>query len=109
MTWTEVHRRTDIMHTVLARAEVDPHAEDLFAFPPGELDRLFGGVSGLLAALKYRWNNHLSVKLELGEAIGRTPVESYLELAAEQPALRALLDVHNDDLNTASRTPVHVY
>ncbi|KAF0836646.1 hypothetical protein [Nocardia caishijiensis] len=93
MTWTELHQRTDIVHTVLARAQIDPNDPHLFADLPG-LDRLFGGVEGLLQALANRWDNHLRVKVELGEIDGTTPVEAYLVLAAEQPALRALLDAH---------------
>ena len=91
MTWTDLHHRTEIAHTVLARAAVDPHDPALFD-DIDELDRLFGGPEGLLRALANRWDNHLHVKLELAEIDGRTPVEAYLELAAEQPALRALLD-----------------
>ncbi|MBC7301700.1 MAG: hypothetical protein H5T78_12160 [Nocardia sp.] len=91
MTWTDLHHRTEIVHTVLARAAIDPHDPALFD-GIAELDRLFGGVDGLLLALANRWDNHLHVKLELAEIVGRTPMEAYLDLAAEQPALRALLD-----------------
>ncbi|MGY0500843.1 hypothetical protein ACWZHB_20345 [Nocardia sp. FBN12] len=91
MTWTDLHHRTEIVHTVLARAAINPHDPALFD-GIAELDRLFGGVEGLLLALSNRWDNHLHVKLELAEIDGSTPMEAYLELAAEQPALRALLD-----------------
>ncbi|WP_194824071.1 hypothetical protein [Nocardia sp. XZ_19_231] len=91
MTWTDLHHRTEIVHTVLARATIDPNDPALFA-GIAELDTLFGGIDGLLQALANRWDNHLRVKLELAEIDGRTPMEAYLELAAEQPALRALLD-----------------
>ncbi|MFC6012946.1 hypothetical protein [Nocardia lasii] len=91
MTWTDLHHRTEIVHTVLARAAIDPHDPALFDGIE-ELDRLFGGVDGLIQALANRWDNHLHVKLELAEIDGRTPVEAYLALAAEQPALRAVLD-----------------
>ncbi|WP_181698532.1 hypothetical protein [Nocardia sp. GTS18] len=93
MTWTELHQRTDIVHTVLARAQTDPNDPHLFAGLP-DLDHLFGGVDGLLRALANRWDNHLRVKVEQAEFDGKTLVEAYLELAAEQPALRALLDAH---------------
>ncbi|MFF2086171.1 hypothetical protein ACFVVM_20530 [Nocardia sp. NPDC058176] len=93
MTWTDQHQRTEIVHTVLARAAIDPADPGLFAGLP-ELDRLFGGIDGLLRALDYRWNNHLHAKLEQAEFEGNTAVEAYLELAAEQPALRAILDTH---------------
>ncbi|WP_280220077.1 hypothetical protein [Nocardia neocaledoniensis] len=91
MTWTDQHRRTEIVHTVLARASIDPRDPQLFAGLAG-LDELFGGIDGLLQALAYRWNNHLRAKLEQAEIEGHSAVEAYLELAAEQPALRALLD-----------------
>ncbi|MFE3541486.1 hypothetical protein ACFXK0_00770 [Nocardia sp. NPDC059177] len=91
MTWTDLHRRTEIVHTVLARAAEDPHDPDLFAGLP-ELDRLFGGIDGLMLALANRWDNHLHVKLELAEIDDDTPLDAYLALAAEQPALRAILD-----------------
>lgn len=91
MTWTDQHQRTDIVQTVLARAAIDPNDPGLFAGLPG-LDRLFGGIDGLLQALSYRWNNHYRAKLEQAEMEGHTAVEAYLELAAEQPALRAVLD-----------------
>lgn len=53
--------------------------------------------------MRYRWNIHLDAKLELGAAHGRTVDEAYLELAAEQPVLRAVLDAR-----TASRGAGHV-
>lgn len=100
MSWTEQHLRTEILHTVLDRAARDPARADLFDDIP-HLDRLFGGPQGVLAALRYRWNIHLDAKLELGAAQGRTVDEAYLELAAEQPVLRAVLDAR-----TASRVLV---
>ncbi|MFD4402135.1 hypothetical protein ACFWPH_05160 [Nocardia sp. NPDC058499] len=100
MSWTEQHLRTEILHTVLDRAAGDPARADLFDDIP-HLDRLFGGPHGVLAALRYRWNIHLDAKLELGAAQGRTVDEAYLELAAEQPVLRAVLDAR-----TASRVLV---
>ncbi|WP_280456651.1 hypothetical protein [Nocardia carnea] len=100
MSWTEQHLRTEILRTVLDRAAADPARADLFDDIPG-LDRLFGGPHAVLAALRYRWNIHLDAKLELGAAQSRTVDEAYLELAAEQPVLRAVLDAR-----TASRVLV---
>ncbi|MGV9819682.1 hypothetical protein [Nocardia xishanensis] len=91
MSWEEQHARTEIVHTVLARAAADPESPDLFEGIPG-LDRLFGGPEGVLLALKYRWQLHLDVKMEQALTQGQSAVEAYLELAAEQPVLRAVLD-----------------
>lgn len=99
MTWTDQHRRTEIVHTVLARAAIDPNDPALFAGLP-EVERLFGGTDGLLHALAYRWNNHLRAKLEQAEVEGHSAVEAYLELAAEQPALRAILDARAATVQT---------
>ncbi len=87
MSWTDQHARTDIVHIVLTRAALDPADPGLFeGFP--DLDRLFGGADGLLLTLRYRWNLHFAAKLDQG----LTAMEAYLELAAEQPVLRAVLD-----------------
>ncbi|TLF79213.1 hypothetical protein [Nocardia cyriacigeorgica] len=94
MTWEDQHTRIDIMHTVLARAAIDPHRPDLFDGLP-DLDRLFGGQAGLLLALRNRWNVHLEAKLDEAYEQGRPELEAYLELCAEQPELHALLEGPN--------------
>ncbi|WP_067667566.1 hypothetical protein [Nocardia miyunensis] len=94
MTWQDLHARTEILETVLARASVDPASPGLFHDLP-DIDRLFGGPAGLLAALQYRWDNHLHVKLDLALLQGQSAAEAYLELAAEQPMLRAVLDAQD--------------
>jgi hypothetical protein len=91
MTWTDLHARTGILNEVLERAAVDPADPGLFD-NLADRDRLFGGPAGVLAALLYKWNNHLRAKLDLALHVGQTAEEAYLELAAEQPALRAVLD-----------------
>ncbi|PXX64202.1 hypothetical protein DFR70_105387 [Nocardia tenerifensis] len=91
MSWKDQHARTEIVHTVLARAAVDPADPRLFeGF--ADLERLFGDADGLLLALRYRWNIHLDAKLDQAMAQGQSAIEAYLELTAEQPVLRALLD-----------------
>ncbi|MGY4103340.1 hypothetical protein ACW2Q0_27835 [Nocardia sp. R16R-3T] len=92
--WEDHHRRTEIVRTVLTRAATDPASPDLFAQIP-DLDRLFGGPEGLLLALRYRWNIHLDAKLDQALVQGQSAVEAYLELAAEQPVLRAVLDAQS--------------
>lgn len=104
MTWTDQHARTELVRTVLDRAAIAPDDPGLFDGLP-DLDRLFGGVDGLLLALGYRWRNHLDVKIELGVAQGRTAEEMYRELCAEQPALLALLDAQYVRRNLASMAP----
>ena len=94
MSWTDHHSRTEILHEVLARAAVDPADPGLFQGLP-DCERLFGGPAGVLAALRYRWNNHLHAKLDMALLQGQSAAEAYLELAAEQPALRALLDAQD--------------
>ncbi|QBS40547.1 hypothetical protein [Nocardia sp. CS682] len=91
MSWKDQHARTEVVHTVLARAAVDPGDPHLFTGIP-ELERLFGGAEGLLLALRYRWNIHLDAKLDQAMAQGQSAIDAYLELAAEQPVLRAVLD-----------------
>ncbi|MEV6427422.1 hypothetical protein [Nocardia sp. NPDC051463] len=102
MSWEDQHARTDIVHTVLTRAAVDPDGPDLFSEIPG-LERLFGGPDGLLLALRYRWNLHFDAKMEQALLEGKSAVEVYLELASEQPALRAVLDAHHRRSDLRSR------
>ncbi|WP_067692546.1 hypothetical protein [Nocardia jejuensis] len=96
MSWADLHARTDILHTILDRAARNPADSTLFDDLP-ELRRLFGGPEGVLLALRHRWENHLNVKLDHALAQGKSAVESYLELSAEQPALRAILDRYDTD------------
>ncbi|WP_067826968.1 hypothetical protein [Nocardia inohanensis] len=96
MSWADLHARTDILHTVLDRAARNPADPKLFHDLP-ELDRLFGGVSGVLLALRHRWENHLTVKLDNALEQGKSVDQVRRELAAEQPALRAVLDVYDTD------------
>ncbi|MFD6157884.1 hypothetical protein ACFWF7_43815 [Nocardia sp. NPDC060256] len=91
MSWKDQHARTEVLRTVLARAALDPADPQLFTGIP-DLERLFGDVDGVLLALRYRWNIHLEAKLDQALAHGRPSTDAYLELAAEQPALYAVLE-----------------
>ncbi|WP_233608105.1 hypothetical protein [Nocardia stercoris] len=104
MTWNDQHARTEVLHDVLARAAIDPADPMLFENLP-DRDRLFGGAAGVLAALRYRWANHLHAKLDIAGERGMTAAEAYRELAAEQPALRAVLDIHADPVRAADSRP----
>ncbi|WP_019930127.1 hypothetical protein [Nocardia sp. BMG111209] len=94
MTWADLHARTAIIGTVLARGAVDPADPRLLHGLP-DMDRLFGGPAGIMAALQYRWDNHLRAKSDLALIEGRSSAEIYGQLAAEQPVLRAILDAHH--------------
>ncbi|MCX4093941.1 hypothetical protein [Nocardia sp. alder85J] len=94
MTWSDLHARTEIIDTVLARGAVDPADPRLLQDLP-ESERLFGGPAGILAALQYRWDNHVRAKSDLALMEGRSSAEVYRQLATEQPALRAILDAHH--------------
>ncbi|TSE00348.1 hypothetical protein FOS14_07935 [Skermania sp. ID1734] len=91
MTWQDVHARNDIIETVLTRAAANPADPMLFADLP-DVDRLFGGLSGVLLALQHRWNVHYEAKLDRVAEDWADPRALWAELAAEQPALRAVLD-----------------
>ncbi|MEU8894909.1 hypothetical protein [Nocardia sp. NPDC048505] len=106
MSWEDQHARTGIVHTLLERAAADPHRPDLFDDIP-ELDRLFGGPAGLVAALRYRWQLHLDAKLDQAQVQGQTAVEAYLELADEQSVLRAVLDAHTRRETVAAAVAVN--
>lgn len=96
MSWKDQHARTDILHAVLDRAARNPADPKLFDNLP-DLNRLFGGPGGVLLALRHRWENHLGVKLDHALAEGKSMIDVHNELAAEQPALRALLDAYDTD------------
>ncbi|MFE3194723.1 hypothetical protein ACFXHA_37365 [Nocardia sp. NPDC059240] len=101
MSWADFHARTDIVHTVLDRVArgkhpLNPADPTLFEGLP-ELERLFGGPAGLLLTLRHRWDNHFNVKLDHALAQGKSVQQVRAELAAEQPALRAILDAYDTD------------
>ena len=93
MTWAEVHERTAIIATVLERAKFDPVAAVPVDDP--DVDRLFGGRDGLLAALRYRWNNHLAARIDQAMEFGYPQQLAVTQLAAEQPELVAVLTAHS--------------
>ncbi|MBF6278729.1 MULTISPECIES: hypothetical protein [Nocardia] len=90
MSWSELHARIEVMHEVLTRAATDPNDPNLFTGIP-ELDPLFGGIEGLLLALRSRWKIHLEAKLEDAAERGELFSSAYAELRAEQPALYQIL------------------
>src|SRR6476661_4678086 len=91
MSWNDFRARRAVLEEVLARAHVDPAVALRFDEVPGAI-QLFGSADNILLALQHRWSNHLAARLDQAVEDG-TPVNStWKALAAEQPALRALLD-----------------
>ncbi|MGV9836592.1 hypothetical protein ACWDUL_20725 [Nocardia niigatensis] len=60
-----------------------------------DLERLFGGPGGVRRVARHRWNNQLQAKLDQAALAGVTGaaalVSACRDLAAEQPALHALM------------------
>lgn len=104
MSWADVRRRREILGAVLesvARNGPDrlPYAEISGA------SEVFPAPGDLLLALHHRWTVHLTARVEqaaddAGAETARAAAvrRAYLDLAAEQPGLRQLLDVQADDL-----------
>lgn len=91
MSWSELHERHAVLEVVLARAQADPAtALELDEMP--DVVRLFGSVDNILLALQHRWTNHLAARLDQALEDGTTLDDAWLELAAQQPALRGILD-----------------
>ncbi|MBD0322892.1 MAG: hypothetical protein ICV72_05825 [Aldersonia sp.] len=91
MSWSDLHRRTEILGEVITRAERNPGDPALFDDLP-DLDRLFGGVDGVLRTLQYRWDNHLAANMDMVLEGRREPQQVWDDVAASQPTLRAVLD-----------------
>ncbi len=96
MSWTDFYRRRDALDAVLRTAA--PHADT--PATPLAFDRdLFATEDELLLALHYRWMQQLTGRLGVAlEDSAHDRVEivtrTWRTLAAEQPALRSVLDQH---------------
>ncbi|UZG57273.1 hypothetical protein [Rhodococcus opacus] len=91
MSWNDFRARRAVLEEILARAHADPALALRFDEVPGAIE-LFGSADNILLSLQHRWSNHLAARLDQAVEDG-TPVNStWKALAAEQPALRALLD-----------------
>ncbi|MFD9740229.1 hypothetical protein [Umezawaea sp. NPDC059074] len=98
MGWTDFYRRRDALDAVLRR---DPAA-------PLEFDRAaFANADELLLALHHRWLQQLTGRLGVALADSDDRVDAvrttWRALAAEQPALRAVLDAHLADPEAQER------
>lgn len=93
MTWIQLHERMALMAELIDQATRDPDAALDHARALVDVEQLFGGEEGLLLSLEQRWMTFLTAKLDQA-AYEEIPAErAAAELAADQPGLRALLDV----------------
>jgi hypothetical protein len=89
MGWADHYRRRDALDAVLRDARRDPSAP-LIVDPD-----VFPTLNDLLLALDHRWQNKLTARMEAAALDG--PVDEdrvVVELAADEPVLRAVLDTH---------------
>jgi hypothetical protein len=98
MSWNDFYRRRDALDAVLSR---DPAG-------PLEFDRtVFATADELLLALHHRWLQQLTGRLGVALADNDDRVDAvsktWRALAAEQPALRGVLDVHLADPEAVER------
>ncbi|HWO64406.1 MAG TPA: hypothetical protein VNO31_30665 [Umezawaea sp.] len=98
MGWNDFYRRRDALDAVLRR---DPAG-------PLEFDRtVFGTADELLLALHHRWLQQLTGRLgvALSDDVDRVAAvqTTWRVLAAEQPALRGVLDAHLRDPEAVER------
>lgn len=94
MSWSEFHERTAFIAELIERAEVDAVAAlDFDEVQRAEMQRLFGDEHRLLLALRHKWVNTLTVKLEQAVHDDVPAEQARAQLAAAQPGLRALLDL----------------
>jgi hypothetical protein len=98
MGWNDFYRRRDALDAVLRRDPAGPLEFDRTAFETAE---------DLLLALHHRWLQQLTGRL--GVALSETDdrvdavLTTWRALAAEQPALRGVLDTHLRDPEAVER------
>ncbi len=92
MSWSEFRARRQVLEEVLSRAESDPTVVRRLADVPGAR-RHFSSPDEILLALQQRWSEHFAARLDQAVEDGTAPRDAWLQLAAEQPVLRAVLDV----------------
>lgn len=91
MSWAETHARKAVLDAVLRRARHNPTVPMALDDIP-DARRLFGTADGVLLALQQRWTTALAARLDQAIESDTDPYEARSRLAAEQPALRAVLD-----------------
>jgi AcrR family transcriptional regulator len=89
MGWQDFYRRRDALNAAINQGEL--RTSDVF---PTKRD--------LLLALHHRWSQRLTARLELALLNAPDPVDAtgaaWRQTAADNPALRTLLDTHATDL-----------
>lgn len=91
MSWTEFRERRQVLEEVLSRAATDPSIVRRLGEVPGAR-QFFRSPDEILLALQHRWSGHLAALLDQAVEDGTAPRDAWLHLAAEQSALRAVLD-----------------
>lgn len=105
MTWTHFHQRQRAIEAVLEHARANPSARvDLAAAPAAA--EVFADREELLRALQYKWMRSLVGRVDVGvedadtdprgdrvEAVTR----AWRRTAADNPALRQVLDSHDQE------------
>lgn len=92
MSWSQLHERMAVMAELIRWAAKDLDAALDLARSLPDVERLFGGEEDLLLSLEQRWVMTLMAKLDQAEYDQIPPEQAVADLAAEQHALRALLD-----------------
>lgn len=108
MTSNDTARRRNLLRAIIAHAELTGDVATPWSLLP-ELGEHFRTDSEVLVALHGEWLRALVSQLHRGEIVPRRSPLSvqgiYADVAAANPALRAILDAHGDDkpLRAAAR------
>lgn len=114
MSWNDFHRRREAMNAALAQAERDPDGPLPFEDIP-QVTAEFADPEELLLAMQHKWTQLLTGKV--GVALDEAEhdphvdgveavVNSWRELAEQEPVLRRVLDRHGATAGDAMREAV---
>jgi len=95
--WEQVHRRYDLAEEVLRRVRRARSVEAVLERWLPELEREFGGLDGFLQHVQRQWYNRLAVRLDVvldPDGRDEDPRRIWAELAADEPAIRRVLDAY---------------
>ncbi len=112
MTWDDFHQRQRTIRAILEHAAQHPTAQLELTAVPGA-DEVFADRADLLRALHYKWTQVLTGRIDVGvqdadanphgdrvEAV----TSAWRRAAADNPALREILDAHAGDPALAQAT-----